>query len=385
MGIYGASIGVSVAVGPLVGGLLTDGLGWQSVFLVNVPVGIATIGVTYWKLRESRDPNASRIDWGGVVTFSTALLLFVFALIRGNDEGWGSPLILSLLAAAVLLLGAFAAIERRVTEPMLPLGLFRSGAFTGVQIAAFAVSASMFSLFLYLTLYLQNFLGYSAIGAGLRYLPITVGAFVLAPISGMALARVQARYLMAGGLALTGIGLLLMGGLELTSGWTALLAGFVVAGIGVGVLNPVIADVALSVVPKERSGMAAGINDTFRQVGVAVGTAAWGAIFLGVGASKTQSLAGGAVDHGQARELVEATSSGALPQALAKLPAGARHTVRHATEEGFLHGLNEILLIGGILCLVGTGFAVWLVREREIDRGLDLDAPLEAEPVPAQS
>jgi EmrB/QacA subfamily drug resistance transporter len=384
MGIYGASIGVSVAVGPLVGGLLTDGFGWQSVFLVNVPVGIATIGVTYWKLRESRDPNASRIDWGGVVTFSTALLLFVFALIRGNDEGWGSPLILSLLAAAVLLLGAFAAIERRVAEPMLPLGLFRSGAFTGVQIAAFAVSASMFSLFLYLTLYLQNFLGYSAIEAGLRYLPITVGAFVLAPISGMALAKVQARYLMAGGLGLTGIGLLLMGGLELTSGWTALLAGFVVAGIGVGVLNPVIADVALSVVPKERSGMAAGINDTFRQVGVAVGTAAWGAIFLGVGASKTQSLAGGAVDHGQARELVEATSSGALPQALAKLPAGARDTVRHATEEGFLHGLNEILLIGGILCLVGTGFAIWLVREREIDRGLDLDAPLEAEPVPAQ-
>jgi EmrB/QacA subfamily drug resistance transporter len=384
MGIYGASIGVSVAVGPLVGGLLTDGFGWQSVFLVNVPVGIATIGVTYWKLRESRDPHASRIDWGGVVTFSAALLLFVFALVRGNDEGWGSPLIVSLLAAAVVLLGAFTAIERRVAEPMLPLGLFRRGAFTGVQIAAFAVSASMFSLFLYLTLYLQNFLGYSAIEAGLRYLPITVGAFVLAPISGMALAKVQARYLMAGGLGLTGIGLLLMGGLQMDSGWTALLAGFIVGGIGIGLLNPVIADVALSVVPKERSGMAAGINDTFRQVGVAVGTAAWGAIFLSVGASKTQSLAGGAVDHDQARGLVEATSSGALPQALANLPAGARDTVRHATEEGFLHGLNEILVFGGILCLVGTGFALWLVREREIDRGEVLDAPLEAEPVPAQ-
>jgi EmrB/QacA subfamily drug resistance transporter len=384
MGIYGASIGVSVAVGPLIGGLLTDGLGWQSVFLVNVPVGIATIAVTYWKLRESRDPNASRIDWGGVVTFSAALLVLVLALVRGNAEGWGSPVIVSLLAGGVLLLGAFVAIERRIAEPMLPLGLFRSGAFTGVQIAAFAVSASMFSLFLYLTLYLQNFLGYSAIDAGLRYLPITVGAFVLAPISGMALAKVQARYLMAGGLGLTGVGLLLMAGLGMSSGWTALLAGFIVSGIGIGLLNPVIADVALSVVPKERSGMAAGINDTFRQVGVAVGTAAWGAIFLGVGASKTQSLAGGAVDHNQARGLVEATSSGALPQALAQLPAGARDTVRHATEEGFLHGLNEILLFGGILCLLGTGFALWLVREGQIDRGGALDAPLEAEPVPAQ-
>jgi MFS family permease len=283
-----------------------------------------------------------------------------------------------------VLMAAFVAIERRVAEPMLPLGLFRSRAFTGVQIAAFAVSASMFSLFLYLTLYLQNFLGYSAIDAGLRYLPITVGAFVLAPISGMALAKVQARYLMAGGLGLTGVGLLLMAGLHLDSGWTALLGGFIVGGIGIGLLNPVIADVALSVVPKERSGMAAGINDTFRQVGVAVGTAAYGAVFLGVGASKAQSLAGGAVDHDQARGLVEATSSGALPQALAQVPASARDTVRQATEEGFLHGLNEILLIGGVLCLVGTGFALWLVREREIDRGGALDAPLEAEAVPAQ-
>jgi EmrB/QacA subfamily drug resistance transporter len=384
MGIYGASIGVSVAVGPLIGGVLTDGLGWQSVFLVNLPVGIATIGVTYWKLRESRDPNASRIDWGGVVTFSASLLVLVLALVRGNAEGWGSPLIVSLLAAGVLLMAAFIAIESRIEEPMLPLGLFRRGAFTGVQIAAFAVSASMFSLFLYLTLYLQNFLGYSAIDAGLRYLPITVGAFVLAPISGMALAKVQARYLMAGGLGLTGVGLLLMGGLEVSSSWTALLAGFVVSGIGVGLLNPVVADVALSVVPKERSGMAAGINDTFRQVGVAVGVAAWGAIFLGVGASKTESLAGGAVDHDQARGLIEASSSGALPQALQQLPASARDTVRNATEQGFIQGLNEILLIGGVLCLVGTGLALWLVREREIDRGLDLEAPLEAEVVAAQ-
>ncbi|MFT3864187.1 MAG: MFS transporter [Solirubrobacterales bacterium] len=383
MGIYGASIGVSVAVGPLIGGLLTDGLGWQSVFLVNVPVGIATIGITYWKLRESRDPNASRIDWGGVVTFSAALLVLVLALVRGNDEGWGSPLIVSLLAGGALLLAAFVAIERRVAEPMLPLGLFRRGAFTGVQIAAFAVSASMFSLFLYLTLYLQNFLGYSAIDAGLRYLPITVGAFVLAPISGMLLAKVQARYLMAGGLALTGVGLLLMAGLEMSSGWTALLAGFVVGGIGIGLLNPVVADVALSVVPKERSGMAAGINDTFRQVGVAVGTAAWGAIFLGVGASRTEALAGGAVGHDQARGLVEATSSGALPQALQALPAGARGAVRQATEEGFLHGLDEILLIGGVLCLIGTGFALWLVREHQIDRSGAHEAPLEAEPAAA--
>ena len=218
-------------------------------------------------------------------------------------------------------MAAFVAIERRVAEPMLPLGLFRRRAFTGVQLAAFAVSGSMFALFLYLTLYLQSFLGYSPIDAGLRYLPITVGAFIVAPLSGMALAKVQARYLMSGGLALTGVGLLLMTGLNVDSEWTALLAGFVVSGIGVGLLNPVIADVALSVVPKEQSGMAAGINDTFRQVGIAVGIAAWGAIFLGTGASKVQEVAGSAVSGSKARELVEATSSGALPQALSSIPA----------------------------------------------------------------
>ena len=179
---------------------------------------------------------------------------------------------------------------------MLPLGLFRGRAFTGVQLAAFAVSGSMFALFLYLTLYLQSFLGYSPIEAGLRYLPITVASFIVAPMAGMALARVQARYLMSAGPGADR-------GRPAADGrpaaWTPngprCCAGFIVSGIGVGLLNPVIADVALSVVPKERSGMAAGINDTFRQVGIAVGIAAWGAIFLGVGASKTQEVAGGAV------------------------------------------------------------------------------------------
>ena len=251
--------------------------------------------------------------------------MLVLALVRGNDEGWGSTLIVSLLAAAAVLMAAFVAIERRVAEPMLPLGLFRRRAFTGVQLAAFAVSGSMFALFLYLTLYLQNFLGYSAIEAGLRYLPITVARVRPRADLGDGAGEGAGALPDGGGLALTGVGLLLMGGLDLDSEWTALLVGFIVGGIGVGLLNPVIADVALSVVPKEQSGMAAGINDTFRQVGVAVGIAAWGAIFLGAGASKTQeSLAGGAVDHDQARGLVEATSSGALPQALRSVPGEAR-------------------------------------------------------------
>jgi MFS family permease len=268
---------------------------------------------------------------------------------------------------------------------MLPLGLFRRRAFTGVQLAAFAVSGSMFALFLYLTLYLQSFLGLSPIEAGLRYLPITVASFIVAPLSGMALAKVKARYLMAAGLALTGLGLLLMSGLQLDSEWTALLLGFLVSGIGVGLLNPVIADVALSVVPKEQSGMAAGINDTFRQVGIAVGIATWGAIFLGAGASKTQEVAGGSLDGEQARNLVEATSSGALPQAVAGLPAGAQDTARNAAEQGFIHGLNEILVLGALLSFAGAVLALWLVRESDIERETLVDTAFEAEPEPVKA
>jgi EmrB/QacA subfamily drug resistance transporter len=379
MGAYGASIGVAVAIGPLVGGALTDSLGWESIFYLNVPVGAAALAVTYLKLRESRDPNATRVDWAGTGTFSAALFLLVLALVRGNDEGWGSTLIVSLFAVSAVLMAAFIAVERRVAEPMLPLGLFRRPAFTGVQLAAFAVSGSIFALFLYLTLYLQNYLGLSPFEAGLRYLPITLASFIAAPIAGALLSRVQARLMLSLGLAGVGAGLLLMGGIDAGSDWTTLLGGFMVAGAATGLLNPVIADVAVSVVPKEQSGMAAGINDTFRQVGVAVGIAVWGAIFVGRGADKVGELTAGtaSANGDRPRELVEAASSGNLDEALAAVPPGARQSVSNAAREGFLTGLNDVLLLGAVVSLAGAVLALWLVREHEIER-----QPMESEGEP---
>lgn len=383
MGVYGSTIGVAVAVGPLVGGALTDGLGWESIFYINVPVGILAIAMTLLRVRESRDPHATRIDWPGVATFSVALFALVFALVRGNDEGWGSTLIVALLAAAGVLMAAFVAIERRVAEPMLPLGLFRRPAFTGVQLAAFAVSGSLFSLFLYLSLYLQNGLGYTPFETGVRYLPVTVASFVAAPIAGMLLSRVPARIMMSGSLAVAGVGLLLMAGVEAGDDWTTLLAGFLLAGAGVGFLNPVIADVALSVVPKERSGMAAGINDTFRQVGVAVGIAVWGAIFVSRGADKVSELAAGtpAASGERPRQLVEAASSGNLDEALRGVPAGARETMANAAHEGFLAGLNDVLTLGAFLSFAGAALALWLVRERDIERAPAAAVGPVAEPI----
>jgi EmrB/QacA subfamily drug resistance transporter len=392
MGVYGATIGIAVAFGPLVGGALTEGIGWESIFFLNVPIGIAAIAVTYARLRETRNPNASRIDWAGLVTFSTSLFLLVLGLLRGNEEGWGSTLIVALLGGAAVLMAAFIAIEARVKEPMLPLHLFRKRAFTGVQLAAAAVSASMFALFLYLTFYLQGYLGHEPLEAGLRYLPLTVTNFFVAAVAGALLSRVPARVILSAGLAITGLALLLMGGLDPTDEWTALLGGFILAGAGVGLINPVIADVAVSVVPKEQSGMASGINDTFRQVGIAIGIAAWGAIFLGRGASKVEELAAGtpAATGERPRQLVEAVSSGNLDSAVAAVPAGGRENVADAAREGFLSGMNDILMLGGILAFAGALVALWLIRERDIEREepIEVEAPhlapeREAAPEPA--
>jgi EmrB/QacA subfamily drug resistance transporter len=382
MGVYGATIGIAVAVGPLVGGVLTEWVGWESIFFLNVPIGIAAIAITLLRVRESRDPNASRIDWLGLVTFSSSLFLLVLGLLRGNDEGWGSPLIVSLLASATVLMIAFLVIETRVKEPMLPLHLFRTPAFTGVQLAAAAVSASMFALFLYLTLYLQGYLGHDPIEAGLRYLPVTVIIFFVSAATGALLSRVQARYLIATGLGLTGLGLLLMGGIDASDSWTGLLPGFILAGAGVGIINPAVADVAVSVVPKEHSGMASGINDTFRQVGIAVGIAAWGAIFLGRGASRVGDLLAGtpAATGDRPRGLIEAVSSGQLDSALAQAPPAARPEIADAAHQGFLVGMNDILMLGGILAIAGALVSLWLIRENEIER----EPVLEGEPAYVQ-
>ena len=355
MGLYGATIGGAVAIGPLVGGAMTDSLGWESVFWLNVPIGIAAILLTYTHIAESRDPRAGGVDWAGVTTFSASLFMLVLALLRGNEEGWGSALIVGLLAGSVALFAAFIAVEARQKHPMLPLRLFRIPAFTGVQLASFAISGSMFALFLYLTLYMQNILGLSPLEAGVRYLPLTIVSFFVAPLAGVLMAKLPARGMLGVGLAMIGVGLVLIAGVEQGDEWTGLLGGFLISGAGIGLINPVIANVAVSVVPPEQSGMASGINDTFRQVGIAVGIAAYGALFLARSESEIRELAPGA----DAAQLSEAVSSG-------NLPANAPDPVVDAAREGFLAGFNQITLIGAGLAFAGAVAALMLVRSSDI-------------------
>src|SRR5579859_8033832 len=288
-GVYGGVIGAAVAVGPVVGGTITTGIGWEWIFFVNVPIGVMAVFLTQSQVAESRDENASGVDWLGLLTFSGSLFLLVFALVQGNERGWGSTSILAYLIGAAVLLAAFVIAELAQRRPMLDLSLFRVPAFAGASIVAFALSSSMFAMFLYLTLYIQDVLGFEPLQAGLRFLPITVISFVVAPISGRLSVRVPVRALLGIGLLLVSGGLLAMTAVDAGSGWATLIPGFVLAGAGIGMINPPLASTAVGVVHHSRSGMASGINNTFRQVGIATGIAGLGAVFQHAVTSKTLS------------------------------------------------------------------------------------------------
>jgi EmrB/QacA subfamily drug resistance transporter len=277
-GVFGAITGVAVAVGPVLGGVITTGLSWRWIFFVNLPIGVLALAVTLLRVEESRAPGARRPDWAGFLTFSLALAALVYGLIRSQPDGWGAPGVAGSLVAAAVLLGAFVTIEMTRTHPMLDLGLLRVPTFSGGLIAAWAISASLFSMLTYLVLYLQNVLGYSALQTGVRFLPMTGTIFVCAAVAGRLTDRVPARWLIGPGFALVGAGLLLMRGLAAGDDWTHLLPGFIVAGMGAGLVNVPLASTAVGVVEPERAGMASGINSTARQVGIATGVAALGSI-----------------------------------------------------------------------------------------------------------
>jgi EmrB/QacA subfamily drug resistance transporter len=324
LAVYGATIGASFAVGPAVGGAMTSYLGWRWIFYVNVPVGIATIVATYRWVRESRDPNARRVDWPGQTALVGGLFLLVLALLRGNEQGWGSTAVVAEFAGAGLLLAAFLAIEARVKEPMLPLDLFRNKEFAGAQVAVFSISASFFAIFLYTTLYLQQILGLSPIQAGLVYLPATVLIFLVSGASASLLEKVSPGAMIAVGLAFVAIGLALGLLATATSSWAMLLPALLVGGLGTGLYNPAGAAVALAAAPPEQSGLAAGVNDTFRQAGIAVGVALFGALIPGAAA------------------------------------------LGEGSAESFVSGLHTALIVGTVMAAIGAVASAKLISVRRV-------------------
>jgi EmrB/QacA subfamily drug resistance transporter len=363
-GVWGAVIGVSTALGPVLGGVITTNWDWRGIFLVNIPIGVLALAVTIWRVGESRSPRPEPPDWIGFVLLTAGLVSLVYGLIRAGETTWSDAAVIGCLAAGTALLVSFIVAEARVRHPMVDLSIMRTPTFTGGSIAAFAMNGSLFAVLLFIVLYLQDVLGYSAQGAGLRIAIISVAQLVTATFAGRMSERVPARWLVGPGLLLVGMGLIVMAGLSGTSSWTQLLPGFIVSGLGAGLVNPPLASTAIGVVPPHQAGMASGVNATFRQVGIATGIAALGSIFSSgiqhhLASSLPPSLAGSSAAIGaQIRQ-------GSAGQLLASLPVNERAATALALRSSFAAGLNDLMYVTAGLALFGGVCSMLLIRRKD--------------------
>jgi EmrB/QacA subfamily drug resistance transporter len=375
-GVWGAITGLAVAIGPLLGGALTSGISWRWIFFVNLPVGVIAAGISVTKVAESRAPQARRPDWAGFVLFGAALASLIYALIESNEKSFGSGRVVGCFVAAAVLLIAFVVVEARGQQPMFDLKLFTLPTFTGGAVAAFGVSSTIFALLLYLVLYLQDVLGLSALGTGLRLLVISGGILLTSTLAGRLTSRVPVRLLIGPGLMIVAVGLLLMRGLNAGSTWTHLIPGMIVAGIGVGLINPPLASTAVGVVRHDRAGMASGINSTFRQVGIATGIALLGTLFSNrvtqVVLAKVSATPGLA---GKGQQISGAVKSGEVQNLLAGLPARSRGQVALITKTAFTTGLDRILLVAAIVAFVCGVISLLAIRGKDFVQQQATPAP----------
>jgi EmrB/QacA subfamily drug resistance transporter len=282
-GVWGAVNGAATAAGPLAGGLLAEHLGWRWIFLVNLPIVVVAIWFTLRTVTESRSGRSGPFDIPGTVTFTFAATAIVYGLIRAADDGWTAPAVLGPLGLGLAGTALFVAVERRSAAPMLDLTLFRRPAFTGLIVAAFLCQAAAFAYLPFTTIWLQRVLGHGPVDAGLLgALPLSGAALLVGALAGRFLQQVRPWPAIGLGLLLIAAGDLAQSVVGTGSAGAALIPGLILVGLGAGVVLPVLSSAVLAEVPPERSGMAGGALNTFRQLGFAFGVAIFGTVFAGV-------------------------------------------------------------------------------------------------------
>ncbi len=352
-GLWGAVSGAAAAIGPVLGGLLTEGASWRWIFFVNVPVSVLAIAMCVLVLQDATVTTTARIDVAGMGLFTASAAALTYGLIRSNEDGWSAVGSWSFLVAAPVLLLAFVLVEQRIAAPMLDLRLLRSRSFVAVLIAGLVLSLAAFAAFTYVSIWLQSVIGLSPIEAGLVGLPLSIAAFAVSAMMGRFVQGGQTGLIIGGGLLLIGAGGLVSAALvHGSASWPELLPGFVFVGVGAGMATPTLSSAAMAAVPVQRGGMAAGAVNTARQLGSALGIAVLGSVFAaraahvlserGVPSSNSVSQA---LSGGQARALV------------GRAPAASRAQLDAAFHAAAVSGVQWALLISGLVGALG-GIAV---------------------------
>ncbi|MEA2808712.1 MAG: hypothetical protein QOJ17_2853 [Rhodospirillaceae bacterium] len=361
---WGASLGIALAVGPIIGGAITNVFGWRWIFLVNVPVCALLVAATLRVVAESRDAAAKQLDFVGIVTFSLALALLIWGLIDGNDDGWTSVGILLRLIIACALFAGFVIVELRQARPMVEFTLFRSRTFVGAVLAMIGYGASAQVMVFFLPLFLQNAYGYEPLIAGVAMLPFAA-PMVLAPRLTSSLAsRFSGRALLTAGLATTFVGNLLFWAVARAQlPYSVFVMAMLVAGCGAGLLNGQTVKVIGGAVPQDRAGMASGLASTTRFIGILISVAGMGAVLSTV----VRHVFGGAammvgLDQAAAIAAAKRVTAGDLSGMLGSAPAAVRTTLHAAGLAAFADGFAAASLLAAVVALVAAGLTFSLVN-----------------------
>ncbi|HEY7660897.1 MAG TPA: MFS transporter [Actinomycetota bacterium] len=383
IGLWAGMSALALALGPTVGGLMVEKLGWQSVFFLNVPIGIVAYFVAVRTVRESRSEVTRELDIPGLVLGSAGLLFATYGLIEANQLGWSDPLIVSALVGAAVLFTLFLLYERRSPKAMLPLGMFKIPAFSAGNTVAFSVSLGMFATFFFMSLYMQLIRNYSAFEAGLRFLPMTAVIIVTAPNAGRYASKHGSRIPMTYGLILAGTGLLILSRLDVDTPYWVLAPVFVIMGHGIGSTMAPMTAAVMNAVGPERAGLGSAMTNTSREVGGVFGIALLGTLLTTrLRSTLEPALVAIGLSPEQASTVQQVAGQGELdPSALMGLSAGQRAEVVEAFRQSFMSGFRLSLMVGGLILLaaaiVANRFIPGRAHAHEVRQAARMAGPVE--------